>query len=163
MQVKGRVFVGAGSVVRSGVYIEGDVHIGAGARVGPNAYLRGPLSIGDGCIVGAHCEVKASVLLAKARVPHLSYVGDSVLGEDCNLGAGTITANFRHDAAEVTVEHEGRRISTGRTKFGAVVGDGTKTGIGTRLLPGTVLGPGVWTQAGEVVKGTRQATKKQGA
>lgn len=154
VQVRGRLFVEAGAIVRSGVYVEGDVHVAAGAKVGPNAYLRGPLSIGPECHVGAGCEVKASVLLWGAKVPHLSCVGDSVLGEACNLGAGTLVANLRHDGAEVRVMHRGQLRSTGLRKFGVIVGDGAKTGINTTLLPGTILGVGAWTAAGAVVRGT---------
>lgn len=154
VQVRGRLFAAAGAVVKSGTYVEGDAWVGPGATVGPNAYLRGPVSIGAGCKVGAATEVKASVLLAGAKAPHLNYVGDSVLGEDCNLGAGTVIANLRHDEAPVQVVHRGARVDTGRKKLGAIVGDGAKTGINASLNPGTVLGPGVLVDAGAFVRGT---------
>ncbi len=154
VQVRGRLFVARGARVRSGVYVEGDVFVDEGADVGPNAFLRGPLSIGRGCRVGAGCEVKASVLLEGAKVPHLSYVGDSVLGEHCNLGAGTQIANLRHDAGIVEVEHLGQRVVTGRKKLGAIVGDGAKTGVNASLNPGTILGRGARVLAGTTVTGT---------
>ena len=154
VQVRGRLYVEAGAIVRSGTYVEGDVVVGAGSRVGPNAYLRGPTAIGAGCHVGAATEVKASVLLAGANAPHLNYVGDSVLGEGCNLGAGTVVANLRHDDAPVRVHHRGKVVDTGRRKFGAIVGDGAKTGVNSSLNPGTILGPGVLVPAGMAVKGT---------
>jgi len=78
--------------------------------------------LGRGCHVGASTELKNAILLDGAHAPHLNYVGDSVLGEGCNLGAGTIVANLRHDAAPVRVHHQGKAVETGRVKFGAIVG-----------------------------------------
>jgi bifunctional UDP-N-acetylglucosamine pyrophosphorylase/glucosamine-1-phosphate N-acetyltransferase len=157
VHVRGRLFVEAGAVVRSGTYVEGDVYVAAGARIGPNAYLRGPVAIGPKCHVGAATELKNTIMLAGAHAPHLNYVGDSVLGEGCNLGAGTVVANLRHDDANIRVHHKGKRVDTGRRKFGAIVGDGAKTGVNASLNPGTILGPGVRVPAGTAVKGTIEA------
>ncbi len=155
VQVRGRLYAAAGAVVKSGVYIEGDVFVGNASVVGPNSYLRGPILLGAGCKVGANCEVKASVLLDKAQVPHLSYVGDSVLGEACNLGAGTVIANLRHDTAPVRVHHVDGPVDTGRRKLGAIIGDGAKTGVNCTLNPGTILGPQTMLAAGAIVRGTQ--------
>jgi bifunctional UDP-N-acetylglucosamine pyrophosphorylase/glucosamine-1-phosphate N-acetyltransferase len=157
VHVRGRLYVEAGAVVKSGTYVEGDVFVGAGTRVGPHAYLRGPVALGAGCHAGASTELKNAILLDGAHAPHLNYVGDSVLGEGCNLGAGTVVANLRHDDAEVRVHHRGARVVTGRRKFGAVVGDGAKTGVNASLNPGTILGPGALVPAGAAVKGTIEA------
>ena len=85
-----------------------------------------------------------------ARVPHLSYVGDSVLGEKVNLGCGTITANFRHDGANHRSMVKGELVDTGRRKLGAILGDGVHTGINTSIYPGRKLCPGTSTLPGEV-------------
>ena len=154
VHVKGRLYADAGAVVKAGTYIEGDVHVGPGARVGPNAYLRGPVAIGARCHVGAATELKATVLLDGANAPHLNYLGDSVVGEGCNLGAGTVVANLRHNDRTVLVAHRGAKVDTGRRKLGAIVGDGAKTGVNCSLNPGTVLGPGVLLPAGATAKGT---------
>lgn len=154
VHVRGRLFVEAGAVVKAGTYVEGDVYVSAGARVGPNAYLRGPVAIGPKAHVGAATELKNAIVMAGGNAPHLNYVGDSVLGEGCNLGAGTIVANLRHDDAAVRVHHKGKRVDTGRRKFGAIVGDGAKTGVNASLNPGTLLGPGVLVPAGAAAKGT---------
>jgi UDP-N-acetylglucosamine diphosphorylase / glucose-1-phosphate thymidylyltransferase / UDP-N-acetylgalactosamine diphosphorylase / glucosamine-1-phosphate N-acetyltransferase / galactosamine-1-phosphate N-acetyltransferase len=156
VHVRGRLYVEDGAIVKAGTYIDGDVHVGPKARVGPNAYLRGPVAVGAGGHVGAGTELKNTVLLDDAAVPHLSYLGDSVLGEGCNLGAGTIVANLRHDGANVLVQHRDAKVDTGRRKFGAIVGDGAKTGVNCSLNPGTILGPGVLVPAGVAVKGTLQ-------
>jgi UDP-N-acetylglucosamine diphosphorylase / glucose-1-phosphate thymidylyltransferase / UDP-N-acetylgalactosamine diphosphorylase / glucosamine-1-phosphate N-acetyltransferase / galactosamine-1-phosphate N-acetyltransferase len=154
VHLRGRLYVEAGAVVKAGTYVEGDVYVGAGSRVGPNAYLRGPVALGRDCHVGAATELKNSVLLDGAHAPHLHYIGDSVLGEGCNLGAGTIVANLRHDGASVLVSHRGAKADTGRRKFGAIVGDGAKVGVNCSLNPGTLLAPEARVPAGTAVKGT---------
>lgn len=147
----GDVVVEPGARVRHGVTIEGPVLIEEGATVGPNAYVRGATMIGAGASVGHAVEVKNSVLHAEATVSHLSYVGDSLLGEAVNFGAGTTVANLRHDDEPVRVTVKGERVSTGRRKFGVVAGDQVKTGINTSLNAGVVLTTGSTTKPGEVV------------
>lgn len=150
-ELTGRVVVEPDASVRAGVTIEGPVVVGAGASVGPNAYVRGATTIGEGVNIGHAVEVKNSVIMAGTEVPHLSYVGDSLIGRAVNLGAGTITANLRHDDAPVEMTVKGERVSTGRRKFGIVVGDGAKTGINTSVNAGVVLSAGARTEPGESV------------
>jgi NDP-sugar pyrophosphorylase family protein len=133
------IVIGAGTRIYPGAVIEGPIWIGRDVEIRPGAYLRGGIWIGDGCVVGASTEIKHSILLAGAKAPHLNYVGDSILGRDVNLGAGTILSNFRHDASEVRI---GRRIGTGRRKLSAVLGDGVLTGCNCVLHPGVVVGRG---------------------
>ena len=117
--------------------------------MGPNTYVRGTTLVGPGASVGHAVEVKNSVLMAGASASHLSYVGDSVIGSDANLGAGTQVANLRHDDADVKVTVKGRRVSTGRRKFGVVLGDEAKTGINSSLNAGVTLSTGAGTKPGE--------------
>lgn len=153
--LRGEVSVGGGTVIRSGAYVEGPVAIGGDCVVGPNCHVRPYTSIGGGARVGNGVEVKNSILMGGASVGHQSYVGDSVLGRRCNLGAGTVTANLRHDGGRVRVEVKGELVDTGRRKLGAVLGDDAKTGVNTSLNPGTVIGEGLYTEPGEYVRGTR--------
>ena len=150
-ELRGDIVVEAGATVEPGVVIEGPVLIRSGAEVGPNAYVRGATHVGEGCRVGHGVEVKNSVLMASASVPHVSYVGDSLLGPDVNLGAGTQVANLRHDDADVEQTVKGERVSTGRRKYGLVAGPRAKTGINTSLAPGVVLSAGATTDPGESV------------
>ncbi|PSQ32763.1 glucose-1-phosphate thymidylyltransferase, partial [Halobacteriales archaeon SW_10_68_16] len=122
--LRGTVVVEDGATVEPGVVVEGPVLVRAGATVGPNAYLRGGTLLGEDVHVGESVEIKNSVVRGGTNVPHLSYVGDSVLGQDANLGAGTTVANLRHDDGPVRLTVRGERVSTGRRKFGVVVGDG---------------------------------------
>jgi bifunctional UDP-N-acetylglucosamine pyrophosphorylase/glucosamine-1-phosphate N-acetyltransferase len=149
--LRGDVVVEAGATVEPGVVVEGPALFRTGARVGPNAYVRGATLLGEDVHVGAGVEVKNSVVRTGTNVPHLSYVGDSVLGRDANLGAGTTVANLRHDGDPVELTVKGRRVSTGRRKFGVVVGDGARTGIDTSLDAGVTLSSGARTGPGETV------------
>lgn len=153
--LKGAVRVEKGAVVKAGAYLEGPVLVRAGAEVGPNCYVRGATVIGERAKVGHACEVKNSVLFTHAKVPHLSYVGDSVLGADTNLGAGTVVANLRHDGASVHAWTPRGRVDTRRRKMGVVLGDGAKTGINATLNVGVLLGPAERVAPGEVVQRTR--------
>jgi bifunctional UDP-N-acetylglucosamine pyrophosphorylase/glucosamine-1-phosphate N-acetyltransferase len=149
--LSGPVVVEPGATVEPGVVVEGPALLRSGADVGPNAYLRGATLLGQYVHVGNGVELKNSVLMRGAAVPHLSYVGDSVLGENVNLGAGTQVANLRHDDADIRMTVKGERVSTGRRKFGIVAGAGAKTGVNTSLDPGVVLSAGATTDPGERV------------
>jgi UDP-N-acetylglucosamine diphosphorylase/glucosamine-1-phosphate N-acetyltransferase len=150
-ELRGNVVVEAGATIEPGVVIEGPVLVREGAHVGPNAYVRGHTLLAEDTEVGNSVEVKNSVIMADSNVPHLSYVGDSVLGRAVNFGAGTNVANLRHDDEPVRVTVKGERVSTGRRKFGVVVGDGAKTAINTSLNAGVVLSAGAQTTPGESV------------
>ena len=149
--LNGTVAIGKGTVIRPGVVIDGPVIIGEDCIIGPNAWIRSHTSIGNGCRAGQGTEIKGSILMDGARVPHLSYVGDSVLGENVNFGCGTVTANFRHDEANHSSMVKGELVDTGRRKLGAIVGDWVHTGINTSIYPGRKLWPGTSTLPGEVV------------
>jgi UDP-N-acetylglucosamine diphosphorylase/glucosamine-1-phosphate N-acetyltransferase len=149
--LRGRVVIERGATVEAGVVIEGPALVRRGATVGPNAYVRGATVVGPDATVGHGVEVKNSVLMEGAAVPHLSYVGDSVLGRDVNFGAGTTVANLRHDGADVDLTVGGERVSTGRRKFGVVCGDGARTGVNTTLNAGVTLPADARTRPGETV------------
>lgn len=151
LYVDGRLQVGKGTKILPGVVIEGDVIIGDHCKVGPNCYIRGSTSIGDKCHVGQAVEIKNSILLPGTNVGHLSYLGDSILGEKVNFGAGTITSNLRHDGGAHRSPVEGRMVDTGRRKLGAIVGDGVHTGIHTSIYPGRKLWPKTATLPGAIV------------
>ncbi|MFN7961677.1 MAG: hypothetical protein U0002_10430 [Thermoanaerobaculia bacterium] len=134
--------IGRGTRIGPGAVIEGPIWIGEDVEIRPGAYLRGGVYLGDGAVVGASTEVKRAIFFAGARAPHLNYVGDSILGEEVNLGAGTILSNFRHDGREITIPTAAGRIATGRRKLGAVLGDRVATGCNSVLNPGSIVGRG---------------------
>ena len=151
VHIKGPVYIAPTARVRSGVYIEGPAYIGPDCDIGPNTYIRaGTTFVGENR-VGASCEVKNSILMDKADVPHLSYVGDSIIGENCNLGAGTITANLRFDNKNVKMTIKGERVDSGRRKLGIIMGDNCQTGVNVSFHPGVKVGTGAWIAPGVTV------------
>ena len=155
--VKGKLKAGKGTKILSGTYIKGNVIIGENCLIGPNCYLRGNTSIGNGCHIGQAVEIKNSIIMDNAKVPHLSYIGDSVIGENSNLGAGTITANLKHDNKNVRSVVKGKIVDTGRRKFGTIIADDVHTGINTTIYPGRKIWPGVSTLPGEIIDKDKKA------
>jgi len=147
--VRGAVAIGKGTVVKSGAYIVGPAVIGINCNIGPNCYIRPSTSIGDGCHIGHAVEIKNSVIMKNTAVPHHNYIGDCIIGEGCNFGAGTKVANLRLDEAPVSVGN----INTGRRKLGAIIGDGVKTGINASINVGTMIGDNTNIGPGVVVSG----------
>jgi UDP-N-acetylglucosamine diphosphorylase/glucosamine-1-phosphate N-acetyltransferase len=140
----GPVTVAETARVRSGAYVEGPCLIDEASDIGPNCYIRPCTSIGKNVRVGNAVEIKNSIIMDGTHVGHLSYVGDSVLCENCNLGAGTITANYRLDAGNVKMAIKGKMIDSGRQKLGAILGDEVKTGINALFMPGVKVGVRTW-------------------
>jgi NDP-sugar pyrophosphorylase family protein len=134
------ISIGAGTVIEPGAYIRGPCIIGARCQIRHGAYIRGDLVAGDECIIGHATEVKHSILLNKAIAAHFNYVGDSILGNGVNLGAGVVLANLRLDHAAVKVSYDGQKIETTLKKLGAIIGDNAQIGCNTVLNPGTLVG-----------------------
>jgi bifunctional UDP-N-acetylglucosamine pyrophosphorylase/glucosamine-1-phosphate N-acetyltransferase len=101
--------------------------------------------------VGNACEIKNSIVMDRTHVGHLSYIGDSILGENCNLGAGTIMGNYRLDAGTIKMMIKDKIVDSGRTKLGTVLGDDVKTGINALFMPGVKIGNGSWVGPGVIV------------
>jgi len=151
VHMEGPIRVCSGARVRSGTYIEGPTYIGPGSDIGPNCYIRPSTSIGRDARIGNACEVKNSIVMDGTHAAHLSYIGDSILGEGCNLGAGTVTANIRFDKMNIRMSVKGRRIDSGRRKLGTIMGDNAQTGINVSLVPGVKVGSGAWIAPGLTV------------
>jgi len=149
--LKGPIWLEESASIKSGCYIEGPVYIGKDSKVGPNSRIRPSTSIGDGVTLGTSCEVKNSIVMNGTRVPHLSYVGDSIIGENCNLAAGTITANIRLDEEVLMIKIKGQLRNTGRKKLGVIMGDEVQTGINASLMPGVRVGSGSYIGPGTVI------------
>jgi UDP-N-acetylglucosamine diphosphorylase / glucose-1-phosphate thymidylyltransferase / UDP-N-acetylgalactosamine diphosphorylase / glucosamine-1-phosphate N-acetyltransferase / galactosamine-1-phosphate N-acetyltransferase len=152
VNLKGKVSIGKGTKILSGVYVEGNVIIGDDCKIGPNCYIRGSTSIGDNCHIGQAVEIKNSVIEDNTNIAHLSYVGDSVIGQNVNFGAGTKIANLRHDNKNIKTFINGNLIDTCRRKFGAVVGDNVHTGIDTSIYPGRKIFANKITLPNETIK-----------
>lgn len=147
--LKGLVSVGKNTIVRSGAYITGPVIIGENCDIGPNCFIRPGTAIGNFCHIGAGVEIKSSIIMPNSKVPHLSYVGDSIIGEYCNLGAGTKIANLRLDKQNISIGG----INTKRRKLGAIMGDHVETGINSSINVGTLIGNNCFIGPGALAHG----------
>lgn len=154
-----QIFVGAGAVIESGAFIRGPAYIGPGCHVRHGAYVRGNVVVGKDCVLGHASEFKNCVMLDRVSAAHFAYVGDSILGSDVNLGAGTKLSNFgmlvqfpSKGAEDRTVRlrlpgelgdraEGGTVVDTGMVKLGAVLGDNVKLGCNVVTNPGCFVGP----------------------
>ena len=147
--MKDVISIGKNTAVKSGSYIVGPVIIGQNCEIGPNCYIRPYTSIGDNCHIGSAVEVKNSIIMRGSKLPHHNYVGDSIIGGECNFGAGTKVANLRLDKKDIWVAN----IDTKRRKLGAIIGDGVETGINVCINVGSMIGNNTRIGAGAIASG----------
>ncbi|MBC7498121.1 NTP transferase domain-containing protein [Candidatus Gracilibacteria bacterium] len=152
VSIKGNIYLEEGVILKSGTYIEGNVYFGKGTVIGPNSYIRGNTSVGNGSKIGAFVEIKNSYIGESSAIPHLSYFGDSVIGNRVNIGGGSKVANLRHDHSDIRVMVKETLIDSGRHKLGAIIGDGAHLGIGTLVYPGRIIPTDGTTIPGEIVR-----------
>jgi bifunctional N-acetylglucosamine-1-phosphate-uridyltransferase/glucosamine-1-phosphate-acetyltransferase GlmU-like protein len=135
-----KIDIGEGALIEGGALIKSPAIFGECTEVRQGAYLRGYCLTGKRCVVGHTTEVKHSVFLNDAKAGHFAYLGDSILGRDANLGAGTKFANLKFLGGNVSIRTENGFVDTGRRKFGAILGDGAQTGCNSVTNPGTIIG-----------------------
>ncbi|HJN52766.1 MAG: hypothetical protein QGI68_10545 [Pseudomonadales bacterium] len=142
--------IGEGTVVEHGACIVAPAVIGKNCEIRHGAYIRGQAMLGDGCVVGHATELKHSIMLNGAKAPHFAYVGDSILGNEVNLGAGTKLSNLAVHSEKspatgqrptIKISIERQLVDTGLTKFGAIIGDETQLGCNSVTNPGCLIGP----------------------
>ncbi|HKI73798.1 MAG TPA: hypothetical protein VJ998_04110 [Pseudomonadales bacterium] len=151
-----QITVGEGTVIEDGVSITGPAIIGRNCEIRQGAYIRGDAIMGDGAVLGHASELKASIMLDDAKAPHFAYVGDSILGTDVNLGAGTKLSNLavssekdaRGTRPTIHIPVDGELIDTGLGKLGAIIGDHAQTGCNVVTNPGTLIGKRTLIYAG---------------
>ena len=141
--IEGAVYIEEGAKVGPTAYIQGPCFIASGAEVRHGAFIRGNVYVGKNAVVGHTTEVKGSIFFDDAKAGHFAYVGDSILGKNVNLGAGTKLANLKLDNQQVKVKNPEtmKRVSSGLRKLGAIIGDGAQTGCNSVLSPGALLCP----------------------
>jgi len=117
--------------------LRGAIRIATGAEIGPFAYVRPGTTVGEDAKIGTFVEVKASVVGARTKIPHLSYIGDAEIGEDTNIAAGNITANFKHEP--------------GQPKARTRIGRNVRTGVDNTFDAPVDVGDDAWIAAGAVI------------
>ncbi|PHR26470.1 MAG: hypothetical protein COA36_11930 [Desulfotalea sp.] len=131
--------IGKGVLIETGAMVKSPAILGDYTEVRQGAYLRGYCLAGKRCVLGHTTEIKHSIFLNDAKAGHFAYVGDSIVGNDANLGAGTKFANLKFLPGNIRVFYEGKWLDTGRRKLGAVLGDGCQTGCNSVTSPGTFM------------------------
>lgn len=147
-QIDGDVAVHTTAIVEPGAILKGPLILGPKCFVAAGAYLRGGNWVDKDCIFGPGAELKSSFVFAGTKLAHFNFVGDSVLGSDVNLEAGSIICNYRNERPEkeILVRIGADLHRTGRHKFGAMVGDHCRVGANAVIAPGAIL------QAGSIVR-----------
>ncbi|NVM16600.1 MAG: NTP transferase domain-containing protein [Candidatus Lokiarchaeota archaeon] len=141
VQISGNVIIGKNTLIRSGSYIKGPCYIGENSLIGPNAFIRPFTSIGNDCHIGMS-EIKNSVIFSNTAIPHFNYIGDSIICENVNLGAGTKISNLRFDNKNIKMTINEKLIDSGRRKLGAIIGPNAQTGINSSIMCGKKIGEG---------------------
>lgn len=151
--IDGEVALHGSAIIEPGAVLKGPLVIGPGCFIAAGAYLRGGNWLDAGCTVGPGAELKSSFVFAGTTLAHFNFVGDSVLGADVNLEAGSIVCNHRNERAdpEVHVWLHGTRLATGQARFGALIGDGCRIGANAVLAPGVMLAPATVVGRGRLV------------
>ncbi len=136
-----QIKIGKGVLIEPGAMISSPTIIDDQTVVRQGAYIRGYCLFGKRCVVGHVTEVKHSVFLNDAKAGHFAYLGDSILGNNANLGAGTKLANLRFTSGNVQIKTADGSLDSGLRKFGAILGDNVQTGCNSVTNPGTLIGP----------------------
>jgi UDP-N-acetylglucosamine diphosphorylase / glucose-1-phosphate thymidylyltransferase / UDP-N-acetylgalactosamine diphosphorylase / glucosamine-1-phosphate N-acetyltransferase / galactosamine-1-phosphate N-acetyltransferase len=139
--VEGKVILGDNVRVLENAVIRGPVYVGANSIIGNNVLVRDYSHIGANSVVGYCSEVKHSYIGDSCWF-HSNYVGDSIIDDNCSLGAGSVLANFRLDEGNIRVRVGDSLVDTGRDKLGAMVGRGCRIGVNSSLMPGVRVGAG---------------------
>lgn len=133
----GPVYIGKDAEVMEGALIRGPFAMGEGSCIKMGARVYGATTLGPRCVAGG--EIKNSILFGYSNKAHDGYLGDAVIGEWCNLGAGTTNSNLKNNAGEVKIWLPGGEVSAG-SKCGVMMGDFSRTAINTSINTGTVIG-----------------------
>ncbi len=141
-KITGNVYIEDGAKIMEDVTIKGPVYIGKNAFVGNNSVLRNGVIIEEDAVAGSYLELK-NVFMMQNSTTHTGVIEDSVVGKNCKIAAGIITANVRLDRKEIPATVKGEKISSGLTAFGMILGDNSQLGIRVSTMPGVIIGNNV--------------------
>lgn len=142
VKIEGPVYIASGVVIESGSVLRGPCYVGPNTYVGNNVLIRNYTSIGSGCTIGYGVEMKNCVMFGHSRVGRLSFIGDSVIGENVNIGSGTMTVNATLEGKTVSVLVDGVLQDSGFNKLGAFIGDNVEIGASNTMPAGIMIEAG---------------------
>jgi UDP-3-O-[3-hydroxymyristoyl] glucosamine N-acyltransferase len=158
------VSMAEGSVIEAGAVIHESCRLllGPRSRIRSGAVLRDEVVVGADCLIGVHCEVFRSVLLGpRTQLGHFVLLADSIVGGEVSVAGNVVFASSMVEKGRtVSLKHEGRRIETGRSHLGALVGDGVRLGASTTLCPGCIVTPGLALPPAATLYGTVDAGRR---
>ncbi len=131
------VILGKNVKIGNNVSIKGETYIGDNSFIGDNALIRDSI-VGENTSIGFGTEIARSIIMDNTHI-HSGFLGDSIIGQNCRLGANFITGNRRIDRKTIKIEIKDS-YDTGLTSLGGIIGYGVKTGINTSVMPGTLVG-----------------------
>ena len=152
-RVTNEIAIHVTATVESGAILKGPLTVGPNCFVAAGAYHRGGNWIDERCTFGPGAELKSSFVFAGTKLAHFNFVGDSILGSDVNLEAGSIICNYRNERDDKEIQARVGKEShrTGCDKFGALVGDHVRVGANAVLAPGATLQPGAIVRRGSLL------------
>ncbi|MBF5050629.1 Uncharacterized protein CLAVI_000243 [Candidatus Clavichlamydia salmonicola] len=153
LENESQIEIGPGTIIEPGAYIKGPCIIGKESIIRHGAYIRGSVVIGDHCVIGHGTEIKKTIFMNRSKAAHFAYLGNSIIGNDVNLGAGVKCANIRIDQSNIKVKVKGLSVKTGLKKLGAIIGDGSFLGCNVVTNPGTFLLRKTIVYPGQVISG----------
>jgi UDP-N-acetylglucosamine diphosphorylase / glucose-1-phosphate thymidylyltransferase / UDP-N-acetylgalactosamine diphosphorylase / glucosamine-1-phosphate N-acetyltransferase / galactosamine-1-phosphate N-acetyltransferase len=147
--IKGNVYLEDGVRILENAVISGPAYIGKNTIIATNALVRGS-QVGENCVIGFGSEIARSILFNNVWT-HSNYIGDSIIGNNCSFGSGTVTGNLRLDEANIGVNIQGEKTDSGTNKLGLIAGDNMRCGINTSFMPGIKIGRNCFIGAGITV------------
>lgn len=151
VQIKWNIVLEKWAILKSGTYIEWNCYIAKDSKIGPNTYLRWNTVIGSWCKIWNAVEIKNSCFWNNSNAAHLSYIWDSIIWNNVNLGWGFITANLRHDNGNIKVPVKNIMTDTWKRKLWVIIWDNVKTWMNTSVYPGRIIQNDSFTHPGEII------------
>lgn len=141
------------AIVEPTAQLKGSMIIGPECFIANGSLVRGGVILDAACTIGHGSELKTAILFAGAKLAHLNFVGDSILGAAVNIEGGAVIANYRNEWVnkEIKVFYQNQYIATGIVKFGALIGDHSRVGANAVIAPGAILKPSTIVKRGEVI------------
>ena len=133
--IKKDIWIHKSSNIDKSTRLLGPLIIGRNCEIRFSSFIRGNVIIGDNVIIGNSVEIKNSIIFDEVKIPHLSYVGDSILGYRVHIGAGTILSNVRLDKNKIKVGG----YQTNLNKLGSIIGENVEIGCSCVINPGTII------------------------
>lgn len=140
-EINNGIAIHKSAIIESNVILKAPIIINKNCFIGANSYLRNGVYLAESVKIGTGCEIKCSIIFNNSSIAHFNFIGDSIVGNNVNFEAGSITANHYNERENknIFVKIDNEIFDTKIEKFGALIGDFSKIGANAVLSPGTIL------------------------